>query len=222
MATKKTTSTQKKHDDRDRVFATIIYPESLPSDWLERLKATMWKGFVSPLHDNDMNADGTPKKPHYHVLIMFGGNSKKNYDTQIKPVFDKVFENGYAGRELIISANGYARYLCHIDNPEKAQYSKSDVISFGGADYITTINCIEDNNRVQKEIISFIEENNVLYFHHLVQYCIANNEEWYQFLSKNCYFTREYLKAKNAEYRDLMYGRHIDTLKTKKNEETNE
>lgn len=211
MATKKTTE-KKTEDNRARAFATIIYPDSLPADWLERLKGTMWKGFVSPLHDKDVNEGGTPKKPHYHVLIMFDGNSKKNYDTQIKPVFEKCFENGFAGREEIQSTQGYARYLCHLDNPEKAQYDKNDVIAFGGANYITTINCAEDNSRIQKEILAFIDDNGVMYFHNLVSWCMSNNEEWYQFLSKNCYFTREYLKSKNAEYRDLMYGRDLSAF----------
>lgn len=202
-----TSKTNKKTDDRARVFATVVYPDSAPADWQDRLKATMWKGFISPLHDKDLNADGTPKKPHYHVLIMFGTNSKKSYETQIKPVFESCFEKGFAGREIVVSPQGYARYLCHIDNPDKAQYNKNDVVCFGGADYITTINCAEDNNRIQKEIISFIEDNEVMYFHHLITYCIANNEEWYQFLTKSCYFTREYLKSKNAEYRDMVAGR---------------
>lgn len=196
-----------KKDTRARAFATVIYPESLPPDWLERLKGTMWKGFVSPLHDKDVNADGTPKKPHYHVLIMFDGNSKKNYDTQIKPIFEKCFEKGFAGREEVMSTVGYARYLCHLDNPEKAQYSKQDVTSFGGANYITTIGCAEDNDRIQREILEFIETNDVMYFHKLVIWAMENNDEWYQFLSKHCYFIREVMKSKNAEYRDMVYGR---------------
>lgn len=197
----------KKTDDRKRSFATVIYPESLPADWLDRLRATMWKGFVSPLHDKDLNADGTPKKPHYHVLIMFNQNSKKNYETQIKPVFEQCFENGFAGRVEVISTTGYARYLCHIDNPEKAQYSKDDVIAFGGADYLTTINCAEDNLRIQDEILDFIDDNDILYFHNLIQIARKTNREWYQFLLKNCYFTREYLKSKNSEYVNVMSGR---------------
>lgn len=198
---------EKKVDDRKRNFATVIYPESLPPDWLDRLRSTMWKGFVSPLHDKDLNADGTPKKPHYHVLIMFNQNSKKSYETQIKPIFEQCFEKGFAGRVEVISTTGYARYLCHIDNPEKAQYNKSDIISFGGADYLSTINCAEDNLRVQDEILDFIDDNDVLYFHNLIQIARTTNREWYQFLLKNCYFTREYLKSKNAEYVNVMNGR---------------
>lgn len=211
-----------KKDNRDRVFATVIYPESLPSDWLDRLRATMWKGFVSPLHDKDINEDGTPKKPHYHVLIMFGQNAKKNYETQIKPVFEECFEKGFSGREIIRSATGYARYLCHIDNPEKYQYRKDDVISFGGANYSVTINCAEDNDRIQNEILDFIEDNQIMYFHQLVAIVRKDNKEWFNFLMKSCYFTREYLKSKNAEFRDLTSGRTIGMYEDVMNNGTSE
>lgn len=228
MATKKKTG-KTTTDNRKRVFAFPVYPtkEYLDKHYPEcqydgrvgygtienqeflvnAMRSTMWKGFISPLHwcDLDEDASGKIKKPHWHVMIMFGQNSKKDWDTQINPVLDEVLgEKGHGGNINVASAVGYARYLCHIDNPEKAQYDKKDVIAFGGADYLTTINCAEDNNRIQKEIIRFINEYDVLYFNRLVDWCMDNNEEWYQFLSKNCYFIREYLKAKNAEMNSIM------------------
>lgn len=217
MPAKKKNENQKE-DNRKRVFAFFVYPskeyiEKLCPDcqydgaegygtaeegWIDTLKGTMWKGFVSPLHYKDMDGEHY-KKPHWHVILMFGQNAKKDWDTQIKPVLAEFLGNSFTNPVVIQSTQGYARYLCHIDNPEKAQYDKQDVIAFGGADYMTTINCVEDNTRIQKEIILFIKENNVLYFNNLVDWCMLNNEEWYYFLSKNCYFIREYLKAKHAE-----------------------
>ena len=52
---------------RTRNFATVIYPESAPSDWKEILNQEFIPAFISPLHDRDTNPTGEPKKPHYHV-----------------------------------------------------------------------------------------------------------------------------------------------------------
>ena len=60
-----------KRAGRTRNFATVVYPESAPADWMERLDQCHVAALVSPLHDRDTNPSGEPKKPHYHVLLMF-------------------------------------------------------------------------------------------------------------------------------------------------------
>lgn len=45
-----------------RNWSFIAYPESLNADWRETLRGFGLKGFISPLHDKDVNEDGTPKK----------------------------------------------------------------------------------------------------------------------------------------------------------------
>ena len=56
---------------RSRGWACIVYPESAPDGWLDALADAHIQTLVSPLHDADVTADGTPKKPHYHCLAMF-------------------------------------------------------------------------------------------------------------------------------------------------------
>ena len=102
---------------RTRNFATIIYEESAPENWREILSDLLIPCFISPYHDSDINPNGEPKKPHWHVLIMF--DSVKTME-QAKEIFDKV---GGVGCEKVNSLRGYARYLCHLDNPEKFQYN---------------------------------------------------------------------------------------------------
>ena len=95
---------------------------------MERLDQCHVAALVSPLHDRDTNPSGEPKKPHYHVLLMF--ESPADYESKVAPIFAEI---GAVGRETVNSARGYARYLCHLDNPEKAQYSPSEVRCMGGA-----------------------------------------------------------------------------------------
>ena len=101
-----------KRSGRTRNFATVVYPESAPEDWINKLEELHVAVLVSPLHDKDINPSGEPKIPHYHVLLMF--ESPKDFETQIQPIFDSI---GAVGRELVNSARGYARYLCHLYNP---------------------------------------------------------------------------------------------------------
>ena len=98
-----------------RNFATVVYPESAPENWLERLDGLHVPAFVSPLHNQDINPDGSPKKPHWHILIMFAGVKTRE---QAQEVIDAI---GGVGCESVSTVRGYARYLVHADNPEKAQ-----------------------------------------------------------------------------------------------------
>lgn len=40
-----------------------MYPESMPKNWREILQKTGCPIAISPLHDKDINPDGTPKNP---------------------------------------------------------------------------------------------------------------------------------------------------------------
>ena len=101
--------------DRARVWACIVYPDSAPDGWLENLRAGHIPAFVSPLHDKDINnGDGHAKKPHWHVMVMYEGVKTQD---QFKAFRDSF---GGVGCEYVQSPKGYARYLCHLDNPSNA------------------------------------------------------------------------------------------------------
>ena len=76
-----------------------------PDNWVDIIENEKVPVFISPLHDNDVNANGEDKKPHYHVLAMF--DSVKTVE-QAK-VFLKKF--GGVGCETVNSLRAYARYL---------------------------------------------------------------------------------------------------------------
>lgn len=176
---------------RTRNFATIVYPESAPKNWRDILMEECIPSFISPLHNSDVNADGEKKKEHYHVMIMFD-NVKT--DEQAKTIFNKI---GGVGCQRINVIRGYARYLCHLDNPEKAQYNISDVVSLGGADYQEVISLASDRYKVIDEMIDFCEKYNITSFYLLARYAFKNNDQWKKALADNCsMFMREYLKSK--------------------------
>jgi hypothetical protein len=176
---------------RTRNFATVIYLDSAPSNWQEILSDLHVQAFVSPYHDKDKNPNNENKKPHYHVMIMYDG--KKSIE-QAKENFDKI---GGVGCEIVNSTRGYARYLCHLDNPEKQQYNIDDVKSFGGADYMSIINLVTDKYIIIGEMQDFCEKYNITSFYLLCNYARKNRSDWYRALCDNSsFYMKEYLKSK--------------------------
>lgn len=176
---------------RTRNYATVVYPESAPENWQETLSEMCIPCFISPLHDKDINPDGETKKPHFHVMLMY--DSVKTLEQAVE-VFSQI---GGVGHEIIQSIRGYARYLCHLDNPEKAQYSPEDVTAYGGADYITTIGLVTDKYKAIGEIIDFCEENDIFNYAQLLVWCRANRFDWFRVLCDNGTFVvKEYLKSR--------------------------
>lgn len=185
MSDKKTSS-----DSRVRNFATVVYPESAPDNWQEILSRHCVPAFISPLHDKDVNPTGEPKKPHYHVVLMFEG---KKSIAQVTEIFDTI--NG-VGCEVVKSLRGYARYLCHLDNPEKAQYEPSDVRCIA-SDYIGTIGLAIDKYVAIGEMQDFCDKYNVVSFFALARYARSNRPDWHRILcDSGSVYMREYLKSR--------------------------
>lgn len=187
----KKTSAQIRAAKRSRNFATIIYPESAAPDWKTQLEALHTPILISPLHDKDVNPDGKQKKPHRHILIMYP--NPKDYDTQVKPVLKKI---GAVGRETVASTRGYARYLCHLDNAEKAQYDPKDIIALGGADYAAITRLQSDVRQATMDIMRWCSTNQIYSLAELLDYAAEKQPEWFDVLStQRCYIVTQYLKA---------------------------
>ena len=107
---------------KKRNWAMVLYPESAPEDWREQLRLSGLQVAISPLHDKDVNADGEPKKAHHHVILVYGSPTTYN---NVKALCDRLNQPIPQPLEQV---RGYYRYLTHEDNPEKAQYSKSDTL----------------------------------------------------------------------------------------------
>lgn len=176
---------------RTRNYASILYPESAPENWLDILRDEHIKVFVSPLHNRDVTTEGELKKEHYHIIIMFDG--VKTFE-QAKEIFVKI---GGVGLEVVKSIRGYARYLCHLDHPEKAQYNPDDVISICGADYNNICSIVVDKYKVIRAIIEWCKETNCYSYADLLEYSAVNKNEWFRVLCDNgTIVVKEYLKSR--------------------------
>lgn len=178
--------------DRYRNFATVFYPESCSFEDMRNFLSDLHVScFISPLHDKDINPTGEPKKPHWHVMFMFEGKKSR------EQVADLLNGSGAVGIEIVNSQRGYARYLCHLDNPEKVQYNIDQVTALSGADYDDSIGLPVDTVKACRDMIEFCNDNCVLSFDVLVDYSIACRPDWFRVLKQSStLFIKEYLKSK--------------------------
>lgn len=181
-------------ENRKRNWVFVVYPESAPENWREMLREMLVPGFISPLHDSDANADGEPKKPHWHVILTFKG--VKTFE-QVKEITDKL--NAPHPQECK-DVRAYARYLCHLDNPEKAQYSPAEVESMGGADYLEKTKSAADTDTALSEMMDWCMEQGCYSFFQLANYARQNRSDWFRVLSsQRTVFLTAWLKSMQWE-----------------------
>ena len=113
---------------KKRNWAFVLYPDSAPTDWIERLQATGLSCAISPLHDKGVNPDGELKKAHYHVILCYAGPTSYNV---VKSLTDSLNQPIPQALEQV---KGYYRYFTHMDNPEKHQYNSDDIQRINGFD----------------------------------------------------------------------------------------
>lgn len=123
---------KKSRNIKKRNWAFVLYPESAPENWRELLQQTGLQCAVSPLHDKDTDPNGEPKKPHWHIIVIYSGPTSYNV---VKSLCDSL---NAPIPQALEQVRGYYRYLTHKDNPEKAQYDENDITTINGfniADY---------------------------------------------------------------------------------------
>ena len=176
---------------RSRSFAGVVWPDSLPDNWLEILKDLHTKVLISPLHDLDINPDGEIKKPHYHILCIYDG--PQNPDKWLEVMHSLGSNSEHV--EAVGSTAGYARYLCHLDNPEKHQYDPHDVQQLGGADYSVMIQRIDDDMKQLYGMMGIVRDSGEESFARFADWCAENNLEYFRLLAcKFSVFMREYMQ----------------------------
>lgn len=173
------TEKSKINKKKSRVFTGLLYPESAPSDWLDRAKATHLDMLISPIHNKDVNPDNTPKKPHYHIMALWDNPTTFN---NAKNILEGIgVANGHI--EYVESTPGMARYLVHMDNPEKAQYDKGDVIALGSVDFEELCDKLQDKRKHIGEMTEYIRDNAITSFAAFAYYCQMREPQWFSILT---------------------------------------
>lgn len=172
-------------NSRYRYWTIVVYPESVPEDWRDRLNGLQW--VESPLHDKDINPDGTLKKPHWHIIIFNQGKISYN---QAKDISDLI--NG-ASPQYVQNITGMIRYLAHLDNPEKYQYDKSKIIGHG-IDVSKYLDSEDDIDELEQEIEIYCEEHNIIEYAHLIKLS-RNFDGWHKCVSTHTIHFRAFVNS---------------------------
>ena len=183
---------------KKRYWAFVLYPESAPTNWREELQSTGLQCAVSPLHDKDFNADNSPKKPHYHIILCY------NSPTTYKNVLSLTESLNQPIPQPLDSVKGYFRYLTHKDNPEKYQYDDGLITSINGFDKNDYLELT--NNQVIaiiKELTYFIDDNNITELKDLIDLIRDNDNYSSDFLNiaiNKHTFLNAYIKSNKYKY----------------------
>lgn len=155
---------------KGRIWASVGYPESLPTNWLDKLQETGLQIAISPLHDKDLDPTGEVKKSHYHIIFNYDGPTTYNH---VKELCDSLNMTIPIKLE---SLRGMYRYHLHLDNPEKYQYDDRDRILLNGFD-TNQVNELTrtEIDKLKKEIQQFIISNNIYEYSDLLIILLDND-----------------------------------------------
>lgn len=176
---------------RSRCWIFEIYPESCIKDWKKIIKTYQVACYISPIHDKDTDENGDLKKPHYHIMLYF--SSKKGFN-QVNEIVNKV--KG-VGCFICYNKRMYARYLIHLDNPEKYQYNKNEVEQINTSDYLEIIQDAKTKSEIISEIMDYCDQNKIYSFAVLMRYSRDNRSDWFQILinGRSTYLIKEFQKS---------------------------
>lgn len=163
---------------RTRNWTFIVYPDSAPENWREILDDFHLEWVESPLHDSDFNATGEPKKSHFHILILFNGNKTYQQVLEITSSINSTIP------QQCHNAKSLVRYMAHLDNPEKHQYSQSEIKSHGGVEIADLLKPSASEKYTHiNDIIQFIQDNKIVEFKDLVNYARKERyDDWFPLL----------------------------------------
>lgn len=202
-----TSSSNKKKDVKKRLWTIVLYPESAPKNWREDIKQSGIVFAVSPLHDRDINADGTPKKPHHHLILAYSGpttyNNVKSFCDELNQPVPKPLE----------SVRGMYRYFTHEENPEKAQYDKELIEHYNGFSLANFCELMRGEVLELKErIYDLIEALDIREYSHLLRHLRINGlrDEWEVASSNTVFFNTVITSRRNAMAMTEAYREEVE------------
>lgn len=182
-------------DELLRSFIFITWQESMPDTWVDFIRSTGLKWFVSPLHDKDWNDElKAYKKPHYHHVIVSDGQ------LYVGQVVSLIKALGCDMRpEKPLNLAGCIQYLVHYNDKDKAQYDVDKIMCFNGADISSYF--YGSKSEVRSDIASlveFCERLGIIEFADAVNECCTGGVDirYLDLLIKNPSFWNSYFRSR--------------------------
>lgn len=156
--------------------------------------------------DPDVLARGLPeeaqhKKEHVHVIIKGDGPRSAQW------WHDELLRTGFPHEityfKKVRTMSSALRYLAHMDNPEKHQYSMLDIHGFGGID----MSCLLKSSDVDKvytlvNVMETIFERHIHQYHFLVKYAMSTGDlDMIACVTGRASMFAHYFKSESDEFR---------------------
>lgn len=205
--------------EKARYFTFLLYPESIPEDWVERLELLDVPIAISPIHDKDLSdMDGQKyKKAHYHVIYV-AKNPVTADSVRIK-IKRCLGDKSVALVKIVATSmeNMYL-YLTHESKDavakNKVKYSRKDIKLINNFDidrYITLD--VEDKEDMLNEVCDLIDEHDLANMRELRRFVKLHGSEYNlpsmkvinSVLRSHTGLLRLYF---DAVYQERRYGRH--------------
>lgn len=171
-------------DMRCRNWAFIAYEENITEkELISKINEEHIQFIVSPLHNQDVNPDGEPKKSHWHICLLFSGN--KSYE-QVCSISERV-QGSFPIK--VQSVKGMVRYFAHLDNPEKFQYDVSKIQYFGGLvpEDVLPLSSSE-RYKIIGDITDFIIDEDITSLTGFMKFVRTyHNDDWYPVICDSCF-----------------------------------
>lgn len=170
--------------EKARYFTFLLYPESIPEDWVERLELLGVPIAISPIHDRDLSkVEGQKyKKAHYHVIYV-AKNPVTAESVRIK-VKRCLGDKSVAMVKIVVTSmeNMYL-YLTHESKDavakNKVKYSRKDIRLINNFDidrYITLD--VEDKDDMLNEVCDLIDEHDLANMRELRRFVKLHGSEY--------------------------------------------
>lgn len=170
--------------EKARYFTFLLYPESIPTDWIQKLESLDVPIAISPIHDKDLsNVEGQKyKKAHYHVIYV--AKNPVTADSVRVKIKRLLGEKALAKVQIVIqSMENMYLYLTHESKDaiakNKYKYKKSDITQLNNFDidrYITLD--AEDKDDMLNEVCDLIDEHGLANIRELRRFIRVHGAEY--------------------------------------------
>lgn len=125
--------------EKSRYFSFILYPESIPDDWMQKLEFIGLPMAISPLHNKDLSkVEGILyKKAHYHVIYIAA--NPVTADSVRKRIQRSLGQKSISKVQIIATTVEHVyKYLTHESKDaiakKKHKYDAKDIVLLNNFD----------------------------------------------------------------------------------------
>lgn len=193
-------SESKAKQTKARVWICELYPDN-PDHVAALQSITDDSVYAYCLHDKDVSADGTIKKAHWHVVFRFNN-----------PRWMLALAR-YLGIETrflfpCIDIRARIRYLIHLDNPEKFQYTRDELKSNFPDSELNDYLANDHDPTEDEDILSLLDLldgiDDVIDLRSFLRLVCKNN--LYDVYRRSQYTFIHLLRDHNDQWRDILSG----------------